>query len=509
MSPSTVVRSVPGGSAAAPASEPTAFADPVGHGARGVRPLFRPAALANEVRRRPGPPLCLVRPHSWLLLGAFAMGLAVLVGWAVWGSIPSTARGAAIVVRPTHVVSFQAPASGRIESVAVAVGDPVARGALIAKLAFPHLAVELEHEHDRLALARAHDAELRQREDRLIGEQLACIRDQRSALAERIERMRAASADYSLAHERYLDEQRSNLRTAAGLAARLQAAASERFVAARELFEHGADSKAALVEPQARLLETELRNAELVVRGAELDLLRLSAVRYVNERHDAVRDMETELAELQVAELTIQRQRLERQLDRRRDLAEIEQRIARLEVRQRTTTEIRSEFSGRVLEVAAAVGQRVEGGERIGRIETGASTAALKALAYFSIKDGKRVRAGQRIRLSPSTVARERFGSMVGRVERVSDFPVTTAAAAHQIGGIEAARALLGGEPRIQVEVALERDPRTPTSFEWTSGRGPDGLEITSGTTADAWVTLEERAPIALVLPFLRSVVGG
>ena len=102
--------------------------------------------------------------------------------------------------------------------------------------------------------------------------------------------------------------------------------------------------------------------------------------------------------------------------------------------------------------------------------------------------------------------ARQRFGFLLGTVVSVSDYPVTIQAAAHQIGDLETARTLLGGETRIEVLANLERDEAR--SLVWTSGKGPGDFPVTAGTTAEVRVTVEEIAPIELVLPFLKSLVG-
>ena len=52
----------------------------------------------------------------------------------------------------------------------------------------------------------------------------------------------------------------------------------------------------------------------------------------------------------------------------------------------------------------------------------------MKAIAYFSIKDGKKIDlrddAARKhpIRVSPTTVERERFGGIKGQVETIFDF---------------------------------------------------------------------------------------
>jgi hypothetical protein len=137
----------------------------------------------------------------------------------------------------------------------------------------------------------------------------------------------------------------------------------------------------------------------------------------------------------------------------------------------------------------------------------GGDADALALVSYFAVRDGKRIRPGMRVLVTPDTVRRERFGGMVAEVGSVSAFPATHEEATARIGSAEVAAWLLGSEPRIEVVVRLERDPSTPSGFRWSSSRGPD-LETSPGTTATARVTVEERAPIAYVLPFLRRFSG-
>ena len=85
---------------------------------------------------------------------------------------------------------------------------------------------------------------------------------------------------------------------------------------------------------------------------------------------------------------------------------------------------------------------------------------------------------------------------------------MTIAAAANQIGDREQAHTLLGGHSRIEVMVSLDEDEASHTGFAWTSGLGPKDVKISPGTTANVRVTIEEPAPITLILPFLRSTSG-
>jgi HlyD family secretion protein len=111
------------------------------------------------------------------------------------------------------------------------------------------------------------------------------------------------------------------------------------------------------------------------------------------------------------------------------------------------------------------------------------------------------------IQVTPDTVKRERFGGIRGRVLSVSAFPVTKEGAALLLGNSEIAQRLLKDEPQMEVVAELEKDSSTYSGYKWSSSIGPQ-LPITAGTTTSGRVTVEMRAPITYILPFLRAMSG-
>jgi len=128
-------------------------------------------------------------------------------------------------------------------------------------------------------------------------------------------------------------------------------------------------------------------------------------------------------------------------------------------------------------------------------------------VAYFTVRDGKRLEKGQPIQVTPDTVERERFGGIKGKVTRVSPLPVSLAEAQAVIGNREIAESLVTGGYRMQVYAELERSTDAPDRFNWSSSRGPDG-EISVGTTTTVRVTVDDRPPISFVLPSLKKSAG-
>jgi len=455
--------------------------------------------------------LQVIRPHSWIGLATFGMGIALATVWSIFGRVPTRITGTAILVHPKQVVPFQSPSSGQIARIPVGVGDVIAKGDVLATLKLPALEKQLDLERIKLEQFEARAARMTDLEVELAERERDFIREQRELLGLRIEEIRAAADEFQRKSDEYIAEQRKSIDTWRTLTNELGAALQDRLEARESLARQGDLSEDQVLEIRAQVVDNKLQLAELEVRADELELRANSARELFDGKMDLIRDLSIDLHQLELRELLIDHRLSENELTSTSSRQDIERSIEELEKRLEDEGAVRSEHSGKVLEIVAALGQHVAIGQRLGKIEVELPSEPLMALAYFSIKDGKRIKDGAEIRVSPSTVERERHGGIIGEVVRVSDYPVTIEAAANQIGDVEIARTLLGGESRIEVITRLRTDPDAGpehTGYAWTSGSGPKGLEITAGTTAQVRVTIEKKAPITLVLPFLKSTSG-
>jgi len=91
----------------------------------------------------------------------------------------------------------------------------------------------------------------------------------------------------------------------------------------------------------------------------------------------------------------------------------------------------------------------------------------------------------------------------MGRVTRISTFPVTSEGIVNMIGNKEVVDALLKQGGTMLVEASLLTATNHPTGFQWTS-KGPE-QPITAGTTTTCRITVEERRPITFAIPLLRK----
>jgi len=131
----------------------------------------------------------------------------------------------------------------------------------------------------------------------------------------------------------------------------------------------------------------------------------------------------------------------------------------------------------------------------------------IEAVVYIPSLHGKRVRPGMEIQIAPSTVRREEYGYLLGKVTYVSDFPATPAGMRRVLKNDQLVVALSGQDAPYEIHADLIPDPGSASSYRWSSSQGPP-IRIQSGTLADANVVVERRRPIFMVLPPLRRRSG-
>lgn len=453
--------------------------------------------------------LRIVRPQSWILLLGLGVGACLVVVWSIFGLVPETVQGSGVLVLPKQLTDFHSPADGQIASVEVSPGTVVGKGDVLATLAQPTLHKELEVAQRRLALVMQLGGRMTEEERVLAEEERASIAERSQLLADRIDAEETAAEKYRERNLMLLTEQQARWRNSRSSYEEIRRDLETEMELLQGLVAKEYVSEVSLMEPRRDLAEINMRLANLNVEEQALIARESEIMENYELRLNLVEDLKLQRNDLKVRELEIRRRLMVDEQRNARDLEEVTAEIDRLQTRLASESQLTSEHEGKVMEIHVAVGHQVSAGQVLGRMEIDDPDAELKAIAYFPIGDGKKIREGLEISISPATVERQRFGGMVGVVESVSRYPVTIDAAELQVGDRELARQLLGGGVRIEVGVRLEHDPMSSTTYRWTSGIGPpDGLPPTPGTTADVRVTLEERAPITLVLPFLKNLIG-
>jgi HlyD family secretion protein len=206
---------------------------------------------------------------------------------------------------------------------------------------------------------------------------------------------------------------------------------------------------------------------------------------------------------------SLQTQQIEFENDVARTLADLRMKVTAaqgtlqdLDVQLEFGGSIRSPSKGFVTEISTQPNAIVSSSSQLAVVETGEE--ALVVHAYLPISGGKRVAVGMEAQISPTSVERDIYGSLRGRVTSVSALPVTRQGLMNVIGDEALVAQLMAAGAPIEVQMTLESDPNTPSRLKWTSSSGPP-LQITPGTTAQAMIRVQRERPIALVIPLAQT----
>jgi multidrug efflux pump subunit AcrA (membrane-fusion protein) len=179
------------------------------------------------------------------------------------------------------------------------------------------------------------------------------------------------------------------------------------------------------------------------------------------------------------------------------DHVEAGQALARLRQRDGKVVDIDAPVNGHVATILVKPGTYSNvGTPAFTLVEEGDE---LIAVVYVPAQEGKVVRNGMRVFVSPSTAPAAQYGSILGTVGSVSTLPASPARIRLNLGDNDAlVDFLTGGEPVLEIAVELELDPSTPSGYRWSSGSGPP-FTISTATLGTAAIVVSEGSPASQI----------
>jgi HlyD family secretion protein len=404
--------------------------------------------------------------RDWAALLAVGLVIGAALVWSITGKLPTAVTGRGVLARPSHIVDSQTLAAGRLEVLNIKAGDVVKKGDVIGRIDQTDIRKQLEQDRGLLADLQSQD---RAKTD---------LQNQQFQLHH--------SRDDS--QRAFLDLQRQSLTKSLDDARRLSPLLNRRLDSLSNMKKEGLLAEVA----------PDLLSAEQAVLQNESSVVELTA---------RLQQVEEQIRQIDTDANTLARDALDSKTARKNQIQDVLSRIALNEAQIQRNGDVISEYSGKVLELIATRGQVLSAGARVATIELDDSSQTLVTLAYFPVGDGKKIRPGMQVQITPDTVERQRFGGIRGTVSSVSAQPITREGAMAVVGNAEVVQGLMTGGAYIAVTAQMQRDPSTVSGYAWSSSQGPP-LPMSAGLTATVRTTVEERAPITYILPFLRSVSG-
>ena len=387
-------------------------------------------------------------PLGWFALGTVGFVVLAALVWGFVGSIPTTVTGQGILLRGGRIASVVALGNGKVATLDVQIGDRVTAGEVVGAITQPTLDAQIAGQKATVAKLQTNYETVKAEQTRGLQEQLAFLAKQR-------------------------DTTNTSITAYQGLVKSLTSIVQSQ----QQLMTKGLIPATSYIQTQSQLNQTEisLLQAENQLKKIDADVTsaKISA-------DQAIFTAETQLLE--------QRSQLEQ-----------------LETQLVETSKLIANNDGEVIGMLALPGQAISAGDAVVSIE--ALNEDMKALVYMTSGEGKRVRPGMTIQISPGTAEVYDFGYLVAQVAAVSEAPATQQAMLSLLGNQRLVDTFTEKGAPIAVEATLERDSETRSGFRWSSSKGPP-FEIRSGTLCSARVITQQQRPITLVIPLLKELFG-
>lgn len=391
----------------------------------------------------------ITKPFDWILIFVICLALAAALTWGVVGRIPTRVPGEGILVSGGgRVVDAVSNAAGRLSSIDVSVGDHVLQGQPIAQIA----QTDIQQRHTS-ATEVFHE---RQREHADLTSKVA---SELASKSQNFAKLEAALNQVIKATDQRIEYLTVDVKN-------LEDLLTKGYTTRRNV----EDRRRELTDAQQRKEDTQ--NEILKLRSQKTDL-------ETQREH-----------EIQQSEFSLN--------DARRQMDNIAGMLNQ-------NTQVISPIGGRVLEIKVSAGSVLAVGTPVIAIES--EGAKLEALVYIPTERGKSVKPGMEVRIEPSVVKREEFGTMIGTVVTVSDFPITPQGMAAVLHNDTLVTRFSHEGAPYAVRVSLEQDATTVSGYRWAVGKGPP-IRLSSGTLTRAEVTTRRQRPLDLVLPLIKRLTG-
>lgn len=422
--------------------------------------LFREVALERlSTPEQLDQAMRVVSPAAWLVLVALALMVFGGAAWSIIGTVPEKVTGKGILISPGGVLDVVTSSQGRITRYLVQPGDWVAAGKVVAEAAQP----DIENE---LLVARAEQREGQAQLEKLLDFQQRDIAYQKTFLAQKRQAL-AQQMTFVQSRLTWLKE--------------------------REQLESELQAKGLIERQKVVNTKIELNNARQEVERGQ-----------------------NEARQFDLDESTLQITKEKERIEQETRVATLTRRVETLLDKLKRNSELVSPYSGYIVEFKVNAGEVVESGralfsmlpqERRAEAATGKAKASsdLQVKLYVRPEDGKKIRPGMPAQIAPSTVKREEYGFIEGKVLQVAAIPSTEEGIMRALKNRQLVQELSGGGAPFEVTVELTLDPTSNNGYKWSSSAGPDS-EMNPGTLSEGSITVREIHLISLVIPALEQL---
>jgi hypothetical protein len=126
---------------------------------------------------------------------------------------------------------------------------------------------------------------------------------------------------------------------------------------------------------------------------------------------------------------------------------------------------------------------------------------------YMSLSDGKKIVAGMKAMIYPTTVNSQESGYMTGTVQFVANYVTSKEEMEEHLGNSTLVDSFLENGPVVEIICSLEEDENTKSGYAWSNPKGKE-VDLANGTLLDVNIVTEEKTPITMAFPMLKQFMG-
>lgn len=164
---------------------------------------------------------------------------------------------------------------------------------------------------------------------------------------------------------------------------------------------------------------------------------------------------------------------------------------------------VRASVAGKVCDVSVVPGSAVNQGSELLKLQQG-DQKENQVVCYVPLNSGKKITEGMEVLVYPTTVNKQEYGHMKAVVKSVDSYVTSPENLRIQLGNDSLVEAFLKDGPVVAVSCELLKDGETSSGYYWSSSKGKD-LAVAEGTLVEASVVIEEKAPITMLIPYIKE----
>lgn len=371
----------------------------------------------NLELQAPFVPLTIKKKLIWIPLIALFL---LVSGWFFFGSIPFLINGFGIVINKEGIISVQTKTDGIVSSIPVSLTQKIGEGDVLVELVNPQNNLKYKNRKDEVDKLTLEVEELKkqiQKED---------IANRAALMAQKI------SANNSLKE----------------LEGSIQSLEKE-VERKRTLYKEGLLGIQDLESAQSLLSQRKIAYEKTKVSLVQID----------SNLQKGWRQEELEKKEMSLANGVLE--------------------LELLSLANRSTR-ILSPLSGKIIEILTSVGEHVDPGKTLIKIEPLTRTQSF--VAYIPIRFGKMIQINSSVEMEPTNIDSKKYGSIYGIVKEISDYPVSAGSINTLIQNEGLALYLTqNNEAMTMITIEPLEDLNSPSGYKWSSSSGPP-YPLTNGT---------------------------